>query len=395
MTTSGNVNNQVDVNSGRVLAASILMHTVGPQVLYILPAFVQGLKEHGGFDEKQAGFLASAETLGITLGTIAIILLQSRINWRHIFTATLLLVIGGNIASALAGDFETFRLTRYLTGFGAGCILSLSYVVIALSDKHDRNFGLMIMVTLVYAALLVFLLPTLYGAFGFKGLVLLVALTCVAGLFFIRDLPVTGQVKRAVDKQAINLGAGLKVMGLASILVYFLAMGGVWSYLFLIGTSGGASEQSIANAISISQFFGMAGAFTAAMLGIRYGRSLPLAVTIVLIIVSILLMLPAPAALVFTLLVCLFYYNQCLSHPYLLGSMASFDRSGKLVAYAATLTSLGYAFGSYIAASIIPGDGTYDEVIWMAALFFAVSLVLILVPNQVYVKRKRLLQEQA
>ena len=389
------IKDQVDANSTRVLASSILMHTVGPQILYILPAFVQGLKDHGGFDEKQAGFIASAETMGITLGTIAIILLQSRINWRHIFTVTLLVVIAGNIASFLASDFETFRLTRYVTGFGAGCLLSLSYVVIALSDKHDRNFGLMIMTTLIYAALLVFLLPTLYGAYGFKSLMILVAVTCLAGLFFVRDLPVSGQIKRAVDEQAINLGIGLKVMGLASIHVYFLAMGGIWSYLFLIGMSGGSGEQSIANAISVSQFFGMAGAFTAAMLGIKYGRSLPLTITIVLIIIPILLMLPSPAALMFTILVCVFYYAQNMSHPYLLGSMASFDRSGKLVAYAATLTSLGYAFGSYIAASIIPGDGTYGEVIWMAVIFFAICLVLILIPNQVYVKRKRLLAEKA
>ena len=390
MPTTAVVNEQVDVNSTRSIVSSILMHTAGPQILFILPAFVQGLKDYGGFDEKQAGFIASAETMGITLGAVAIILIQSRFNWRHIFYASLILVVIGNIVSASINDFETFRLSRYVTGFGAGCLLSLSYVTISLSEQHDRNFGYMIMTTLIYAAILVLLLPTLYSASGFAGLLYLVAFSCFISLYFVKDLPGSGKVQRKVDEQAINLGMGFKIMGLASMHIYFLAMGGIWAYIFLIGMSGGSSEQAVANALSISQIAGMAGAFGVALLGIRYGRSLPLTIAIILTAVPVLLMLGSPSTLMFTVLLFLFYGAQNMSHPYLLGSIASFDRSGTLMSYSAVLTSLGYSGGSYIAASIIPGDGTFDEVIWMSVIFFTISLVLILIPNQVYARKKQL-----
>lgn len=388
MSTKSESNSQVDVNSPRMLLAAILLHTVGPQVLYILPSFVQGLKDYGGFDEKQAGFLASAETTGIALGTIAIIFLQSRVNWRHIFTIAVLFVVAGNFASMGVSDFEAFRVTRYIAGFGAGCLLSLSYVVIALTERHDRNFGFMIMTTLIYAGALVFVLPTIYGTFGFNGLLTLVAVSCLPCFFFIKDVPKSGKVRSEIDKTAINLGWFHKLLGLGAVHAYFLAMGAVWSYLFLIGLSGGASEQSIANALSVSQIAGIAGAFAAAMLGIRYGRALPLTVTMIMVVVSVVWMLDFSSALFFTFLVCVFLFAQDMSHPYLLGSMASFDRTGKLVAYAATLTSLGYSFGSYMAASVIPGDGTYDNAIWLAVGLFATSLVFILIPTWVYAKRR-------
>ncbi len=76
-----------------------------------------------------------------------------------------------------------------------------------------------------------------------------------------------------VEKDAVNLPASAKGLALAAMFAYFLAQGVVWAYLFLIGISGGLTEQQVANGLTVSQFAGIAGALGAALSAGRYGRA--------------------------------------------------------------------------------------------------------------------------
>ncbi len=53
----------------------------------------------------------------------------------------------------------------------------------------------------------------------------------------------------------------MKSLALFAMLAYFMAQGVVWAYLFLIGVSGGLTDQAgSANGLMLSQFAGIAGA---------------------------------------------------------------------------------------------------------------------------------------
>ena len=79
------------------------------------------------------------------------------------------------------------------------------------------------------------------------------------------------------------------------------------------------------------------------------------------------------------------------THPYLLGSMASFDRRGRVVVYAVAMQMLGLAIGPSLAASVIEA-GVYVNVNWLGGLLFVAAAMLILPPVLTQARRARVLQ---
>ena len=84
-------------------------------------------------------------------------------------------------------------------------------------------------------------------------------------------------------------------------------------------------------------------------------------------------------AFIYAVAVCIYNYGWNMTHPYLLASMASFDRTGSVVVYAVALQMLGLANGPWIAARII-SEGDYSNTLWLGMALFTASLMLILPP---------------
>ncbi len=368
-----------DTNSFKSLSAAILMGVIGPEVFIVQPGFVQGLVVHLGFTDSQAGYTASAEMFGIAATTILLTFIAHRVNWRRVFTGSLLLMFLANALSTLAGDFESFTALRLAAGLGAGGLVSLSFAAIGLTDNPDRNFGLLIMWVLIYGALGLMLMPAAYSLGGMATVLWFFALFPLLGLPFVRYLPVTGENTVTVARDAVTLPAAMRGLALLAMLAYFLAQGVVWAYLFLIGVGGGLSEQAVANGLTMSQFAGIAGALVAAVVGKRYGRSLPLTLGILGGALCLYFLVGRFEFLVFALAVSIYNFAWNLTHPYLLAAMASFDRRGRVVVYAVAMQMAGLAIGPSLAAYAIRG-GDYVNVNLLGAALFLASLCLVLPP---------------
>ena len=52
-------------DESRLLVSAILLGVVGPEVFIVQPGFVQGMVQYLGFDDRAAGYMASAEMFGI------------------------------------------------------------------------------------------------------------------------------------------------------------------------------------------------------------------------------------------------------------------------------------------------------------------------------------------
>jgi MFS family permease len=367
------------INSRRALSAAILMGVIGPEVFIVQPGFVQGLVAYLGLTDQQAGYTASVEMFGIAATTILLTFTAHRMNWRIVFTSSLLLMFLANALSAFVTDFQTFVALRFVAGFGAGGLVSLSFAAIGLTDNPDRNFAYLIMWVLIYGAVGLLLMPTAYAAFGLAGVLWFFAVFPLLGLPFVKHLPPTGENAVAADEDAVTLSLPLRALALMAMLAYFLAQGVVWAYLFLIGLSGGLAEQQVANGLTLSQFAGIAGAFLAAMLGNRYGRSLPLTLGILGGALCLYFLVGRFEFLVFVLAVGVYNFAWNASHPFLLASMASFDRRGRVVVYAVAMQMIGLAFGPGLAANVIE-DGNYVNVNILGGGLFVLSLMLILPP---------------
>ena len=369
----------VDVNSRKCIGAAILMGVVGPEVFIVQPGFVQGLVEYLGFDDKTAGYVASAEMWGSAATAILMTFIAHRVNWRQVFAWSLLGIFAANAACTVIDDPQLFVGLRFIAGLGSGGLVSLSFAAIGLTDNPDRNFGYLIMWVLIYGAIALLLMPTAYGLAGMDGVLGFFALFTLVALPFVRRLPVSGEEHVQVEEDAVDLSPQLKAMALFAMMFYFMAQGVVWAYLFLIGLDGGLSEQEVANGLTISQFAGIGGALLAALLAHSYGRSRPLAVGILGGAACLYFLVGEFSFLVYTTAVVVYNFLWNLTHPFLLAAMASFDRTGRVVVYAVAMQMIGIAIGPGLAATVI-SEGEYLNVNLFGAALFVISFLFILPP---------------
>lgn len=374
-----NNSKEIDVNDFWSLFAAIFMAVIGPAVFIAQPEWVKGLVSNVGFSDREAGFIAGAEMWGMWLTTVIMSFAQSRCNWRRIFAISLVLVAVANVLTLFASSFPAFMTIRFLAGVGSGSIISLSFAVVGLTSKPDRNFGYIMVWVLVYGAIANWIMPVLYGTFHLAGPITLFAILNAAGLPFVRFLPVSGEQAQVNEADTVDLSLRLKILALLSMLGYFVGLGAVWAYVSLIGVADGAGGQQVANGVAISQLFGIAGGLTAVFLGVKIGRTIPLAISILSGVTAASCFLLSPSLLIFSAAVCLFVYGWNVAQPYLLAAMSSFDSSGKTVVYSVALMMTGLAVGPWVGAAMVK-DANYTMVSVVGIAMFSSSLILILPP---------------
>ena len=369
----------VDVNSNVALFCAIYLSIIGAAVFIVQPGFVQGLVEFYGFNEQQAGYIASAEIWGLALTTVVLAFGGHNYSWQRIFRLSIILFVLGNLASTATDELYAFSVLRFITGLGSGGLVSLTFTIIGLTRLPDRNFGFLIMGVLTYGALGLWAFPAALTLVGLKGIIIFFAIFGASGWLCLSHVPDSGEEHLQVEEDAVDLGSTFRVLAILAMFTYFFAQGVIWAYLFLIGLNGGVDEQGVANGLMISQFLGIAGAFVAAMAGRRFGRAWPLAIGVLGGAAVLTALFGEFTAAVYAVTVCVYNFAWNMTHPYLLGAMASFDRHGRVVVYAVAAQMLGLAVGPAFAASLL-GDGNYDRVIIAGMLLFALSYVLILIP---------------
>jgi predicted MFS family arabinose efflux permease len=370
------------------LIAAILVGVIGPEVFIVQPGFVQGLVQNLGFDDQSAGYAASIEVWGITATTLVMTFFSHRFNWRKVIAGSLLLVALANVLCIGAHSKEAFVALRFLAGVGAGSLISLSFTTVGLTEHPDRHFGYLIMWVLLYGAIVLYLMPAAYAFSGMTGMLIFFAAFPLVALPLVKAFPERGEAATTVEADAVNLSASLKSLALLAMFCYFVAQGVAWAYLFLIGTAGGLTEQQVATGLTLSQVAGVAGALLPAIVGHRFGRWRPLTVGIVAGALCLLFLIGRFQYLSFSFWVCLYNFFWNMTHPYLLGSMASFDRRGRVVVLAVAAQMLGLAIGPALGATVI-APGQYASVNYIAIAMFALSWVCILPPVLIQQQRAR------
>ncbi len=378
----------VDVNSRISIIAIVYIAVIAPCVFILQPGYVQGLVEHLGFGDEQAGKIASAEMFGLAFTTVLLNFLESRFDWRKLTIFFLLVSATGNLLSVSVTDFNSLAALRFYTGMGSGGLMSLTFAMMGLTRQSDRNFGFIITWVLTYGAFGILVMPTAFEVTGMNGVLIFFALFCASGLFFTRHLPRSGvhHLDSAGPARA-NYAWSLKALSLLAILVYNTSIGIVWAYMFLLGLEAGIGEQTVANTLTMSQFLGIAGAFVTVVLQLKIGRVIPLLVSIMATATGIYLLAGEIALAHYIFGVCMFNFFWNVSMPYLLATLAEFDQSGKVVIYGISMQTVGYAIGPYIAALIL-GQSNYDNVYLTAGVLFVISAILLL-PG-LYAQKKHL-----
>lgn len=366
----------IDVDAPTTIAAIVLLAVIGPCMFILQPAYVQGLVEYLRFSEEQAGMIASAEMFGLAASAIGVNFVLQRLNWRILAFCFLLISLLGNLASLALDNERALAGMRFITGLGSGGLISITFTMMGLTARADRNIGLIVASVLTYGAFGLLMMPSALHLVGVKGVLAFFAVFSAAGLLVVHKLPCSDQGEETVEGGESSHPLRQYPIALLGVLAYNIAIGIVWVYMFLVGVRAGISEQAVANALTVSQFLGIGGAAVAVFFEVRFGRLLPLMTGILGGAAGIALLLGEPGITAYMFGVCLFNFLWNLTLPYMLALLAELDASGRLVTVGVALQMLGFAVGPALAAAIYSGKG-FDTVNGVAIVLFVLAATLL------------------
>jgi len=153
-----------------------------------------------------------------------------------------------------------------------------------------------------------------------------------------------------------------------------------WAFVERIGTTVGYSGEELGVLLSLQAFVGLLGPIIAAMIGKRFGMSMPVILAILLTgATSLSYVLGEYSMTLYTagvMTICLTYFYAL---SYLTGLAAELDREGRVAAAAGSFLSLGLAVGPAISGGLISLGG-FSLAAWGIGVTVVLTLLLVIPP---------------
>jgi MFS family permease len=364
--------NAADLKS--TVAAAVALSVLGVAGFLVMPLLVAGAVQSLHYNDRELGILSSLLLLGSTVSAIAAGVWVRRVHWRW---AAAISVLGGLITSAVCIRWHAmgiFLSAQCLAGFFGGALYSLALTVLADGSHPDRSFGFSLAAQVAFQVAGLWAGPRLLHAGGIDAILAVFAVLSIVGLALVPALPARG---REIVSRGIGSGRlwTLPVIcALAGCFLFFLNVNCYWTYVEPIGTAAGLASQVIANDLALGVAVGIGGALLASWWGERYGRTGPIGIAALLIVVAV-LMLPyasRSAAFLLSTAVYNFAWNYSLAYQY--AAVNAVDDSGRGVAIAPAFHSGGGAAGPAVAALSVTA-GNYHGVYWITTAAVLLSFV--------------------
>ena len=358
------------------IAAYCAVFGIGYMGYMLMPALLASLIQQLEINEAQAGMAGTIQLGGLALALFTSTLILDRINIRSLILVGTVIAIAGLTFTAFANSFESVLIGLGPGGVGMGMALAGGNTLVASSNSPDKLFATIFALGQATAILiLIVVLPTAVGNFGFQGGFGAVSLwmAIMGGVLFL-TVPrgYTGAPGAHTERNGFLIFSTPVVLAL---LMLGLADASVWPFSqqigFSLGLGPGAAESVLAAALAS----GVIGSFAAALLGIRLGRLLPMALGIFILACCYYQVLNASAAWVYALaqVAALFAYG--FSIPYFFGLCCVLDPSGRFMSAGAGMQMTGMALAPWLAGSLIVKSG-YSAL--GVAVVVSVGLALIL-----------------
>ncbi len=342
------------------IIAALLLGCVGVFAIMAGPIMTEALVASLGFAPDAAGQIFAVEALGTALAPLAAALWLTRVSWRLAAVVALLVVAAGNVVASFQSDLTTLLVLRFLVGFfGQGTAFVLAISIISGTSQKDRNFAFLIAAQVVLGVLFFLTLPTqLFGLGAVPGVLLPLAGLALLALAMVAWIPqpAAGAGHHATGPATAG-SAGLSFVALGAMLVWCTGLGAIWAFVKLIGGAAGIDSAQVGIALGISTGVATAGALFASWLADRVGRIIPVTIALLVQVAMIALLQGQMTFLQFLLTAAIFQTFWNLTGPYMMGTIALSDTSGKVSVLIPTAQIGGFFLGPIIAGSLLTGAG--------------------------------------
>lgn len=364
-----------DVNSTASIAAAVILGTIGVLSFIVQPGLGYGFTVSFGVTEADANKLLAAEGFGIASGAVLGAILSRIVNWRILCAVSLSLAILGNVLSATISNYDTtLSLARSLTGLGEGGVIVLSFSMIGLTERIERNIAIYLSVLLTYGAIGLWLIPFALQTIGLSGIFIGWALITGISLLLVPHLPPFANSRKIPSATAAYVGLPMLIVAILAVLAYNTAIGIAWANLFFVGMGINDNPDAVAGALLLCQFIAIGGAILAVFLEKRLGRWPPIISGILVGAGSIALLTGNPSFLVYIIAVCLFNFIWNFFLPFMLSSVEDM-RIGEMMTIIIAVQMIGLTVaGPMIAATILDSGGNLQTALTITIVLMLVSL---------------------
>lgn len=334
-------------------------------------------------NEEDVGILYSLEFVAAALSSFILAPKIGKVKRRNIAYIGAIIVVIGNIASALFSDYEFLLFIRSFTGLGAGLALAVGNATIANAKHPAKIAGMM---NVLFAALIVLLmlcLSFLSERWGIRGIYYGLAIVTLGFLFLLKLMPQqsTNNNEETVANNTNSIGI-FSISGIAIFVVFFmftLRDSMAWGFAERIGNVVGYSSGEMGNLLSLQGVTGLLGPIITAIIGFKFGERLPLLFGILfagLTTYAIFLSPEIPHLFQTSVLVWTAGYFFAIS--YLTAYAATLDLDGRIVAASGSAMVLGVAAGPALSGYLITKGG-YALGAWATLVFVVLMVIAVLI----------------
>lgn len=354
------------------LVSLLLVGSVTEAIFLVLPSFVGAIGDLLHLSPVRTGLLGSADLAGIALSTATGAWWLRRVSWRRTVGLALALFFLLNALCFFVRGFYPLLALRLAAGVAAGAAYAVALAGIVDTRSADRNAGLLLCTQVVFSAIGLYVadvaplpwrLDVVYGYI----LAWLAPTLLICWWAFPED---PGERPRSGTLQWRRL-AGPGTGALLGAGLYFLMIGAVWGYLEGVARGAGLTLGQTGDALSTGLVLSLAGSVAATLIGVRFGRVLPLIVTALFQVGALLLLTRlghyARPALAFFWINTVFQIFWSYVIPYFIIIFNDVDESGRFVAFYGTASHLMLAVGPYVGALLIE-DGGYTLLLWFGVV---------------------------
>ena len=288
-----------------------------------------------------------------------------------------------NLVSIRLDSFELLMITRVFAGLAGGAAYAIALAGICDTVKSDRNAALMVCGQVLFGAAGSFILPLISANWQLAAIFVYMNLwICVALLIAYLAFPDEPGRRANHIGTVWWSGAVRKSMVILGTAAYFLTIGMVWAYLERVARAAGMSSHEVAASLGIGYLISLLGSLSAAWLGCRLGRALPmlvagsLQVTMLILFSNLEMFGNVPRAFFLINIVFQFFWSYIIAYQIIIYSDT--DESGRFVATYGTSMHLALAIGPYAGSRLISAQD-YTPVLDAGVLTLAVCYTCFLV----------------
>ncbi len=374
------------------IIAAMLLACMGVFGLLAGPVMTELLVAGMGLPAESAGRIFAVEALGTALAPLVATLWMSRVSWRNAAIFASLVVILGNLASSYQTSAGALTLLRFLVGFfGQGTAFALSMAIVSGTLNKDRNFAFLIAAQVILGVVCFLVLPLqlpLLPAAGIGGVLMPLAALAVVALVTTGWIPQSGAGGGHHAAAGPARGSARPALiALLIMLIWCTGLGSIWAFVKLIGTTAGLESARVGLALAISTGVGALGAFAASALADRVGRIIPVTVALLMQVAMISLLQGEMAFMQFAVTAAVFQFFWNMNGPYLMGTVALSDTTGKISLLIPTAQIGGFFLGPMIVSEFLDRGnslGSANEV----AIVCCLTALAIYIPTALGLKRR-------